>query len=63
VAVLAPEETHSVSKLEKRVTAMLCDVAGRQDLTVSIGRVLYPGNYTTPEQMIEAAREALSVPS
>ncbi len=59
LALVAPEETQSVSRLERRVAALLREVAGDEDLEILVGRVVHPGPHAAAAELFEAARRDL----
>lgn len=58
--VVAPEETHGVAHLERRVVKALCEAAGDPKLAVRTGRAIYPGRDATPEAIVETALRTLT---
>jgi hypothetical protein len=59
--VFAPEEPHAVSQLEQRVTAVLRELAGNQQLEVACGHAVYPGDCASPSELLAAAVASLEV--
>lgn len=59
LALLAPEETQSVSRLERRIVGMLRQLNRDPDLEVATGRMVYPGAPDDPAELLAAARAAL----
>ena len=60
LALLAPEETQAVSRLEKRIIALLQQIHQDPELIVATGRVVYPGPIDSAEMLLQSAREALA---
>ena len=60
LVVLAPEETHSVSRLERRLAAMVRELLDDPALSLSAGRAIYPGRHDEPRAVLAAATAALS---
>ncbi len=60
LVVLAPEETHSVSRLERRLAAMVRDLLGDPALPLSAGRAIYPGRHDEPRAVLAAATASLT---
>ncbi|MBU0743360.1 GAF domain-containing protein [bacterium] len=58
--VVAPEETHAVAHLEQRAVLALREVAGDPELVVRVGRALYPGRDTSPEELVDTALHRLT---
>jgi len=53
--ILAPEETNAVSHLETRIVELMRELLQRPRLSVQHGRAIYPGPFSTPDEMISHA--------
>ncbi len=57
--VMAPEEIQAVSRLERRLVALVRELCGDATLPLATGRALYPGRQDDPEAVLAAAIAAL----
>ncbi len=58
--IVAPEETHAVAHLERRIVLALREASGDPGLVVRTGRALYPGRDNSPEALVDTALETLT---
>lgn len=55
IAVVAPEESQSVSRFERRLIQIIKEVINSDKLVIQTGRVTYPGNYDNADDLFESA--------
>ena len=60
ILVMVPEDIQSLPRLQKRVTRILQDVTGQEDLQVTTAARVYPGGADTPEALIHGVIQAMS---
>ncbi|MBT3317185.1 hypothetical protein HN388_04315 [bacterium] len=55
IAIVAPEESQSVSRFERRLIQIIKEVITSDKLVIQAGRVTYPGKYDNAEELFESA--------
>ncbi len=54
IAIVAPEESQSVSRFERRLLQIIKEVINSEKLIIQTGRVTYPGKYDNANQLFES---------
>jgi hypothetical protein len=60
IAVIAPEESQSVSRFEKRLTKKIEEVLKSDELEIKTSRVTYPGRFNNAEELLESVLSYIS---
>lgn len=55
IAIVAPEESQSVSRFERRLIQIIKEIIDSEKLVIQTGRVTYPGNYDNANDLFESA--------
>jgi len=55
IAIVAPEESQSVSRFERRLIQIIKEVINSEKLVIQAGRVTYPGNHDNANDLFETA--------